>query len=82
MSTFHKLTIQQIIKETPDAVSILFEIPADLKEQFSFVAGQYITIKKELDETEVRRAYSICASPNSNQLKVAIKSVEKGFFSI
>ena len=38
MSTFHKLTIQQIIKETPDAVSILFEIPADLKEQFSFVA--------------------------------------------
>jgi len=82
MSTFHKLTIQQIIKETPDAVSILFEIPTDLKEQFSFVAGQYITIKKELDETEVRRAYSICASPNSNQLKVAIKSVEKGFFSV
>ncbi|MDG2195137.1 MAG: ferredoxin--NADP reductase [Polaribacter sp.] len=82
MSTFHKLTIQQIIKETPDAVSILFEIPAGLKKQFSFVAGQYITIKKELEETEVRRAYSICASPNSNQLKVAIKSVEKGFFSI
>lgn len=82
MSTFHKLTIQQIIKETPDAVSILFEVPTSLQEQFSFVAGQYITIKKELEETEVRRAYSICASPNSNQLKVAIKSVEKGFFSV
>jgi len=82
MATFHKLTIQQIIKETADAVSILFEIPAALKEQFSFVAGQYITIKKELNEKEVRRAYSICASPNSKQLKVAVKAVEKGNFSV
>jgi ring-1,2-phenylacetyl-CoA epoxidase subunit PaaE len=81
MSTFHKLSIQKIIKETQDAVSIVFDIPAQLKETFSFVAGQYITIKKVLSEKEVRRAYSICASPNSNELKVAVKAVENGTFS-
>ena len=81
MSTFHKLTIQKIIKETQDAVSIIFDVPAQLKETFSFVAGQYITIKKTLSENEIRRAYSICASPNSNELKVAVKAVKDGRFS-
>ena len=82
MSTFHPLTIQKITKETSDAVSVLFDIPTNLKENFSFVAGQYITIKKELDGKEVRRAYSICASPNSKQLQVAIKAVDGGYFSV
>ena len=81
MSKFHKLTIQKIIKETADSVSILFDVPANLKEVFSFKAGQYITLKANINNTEVRRAYSICASPNSNELKVAVKAVENGVFS-
>ncbi len=81
MSKFHKLTIQKIIKETANAVSILFNVPANLKEEFTFKAGQYITLKATINNNEVRRAYSICASPNSNQLKVAVKAVENGVFS-
>lgn len=81
MSTFHKLTVQKIIKETQKAVSIVFDVPNDLKENFSFIAGQYITIKKAFDNKEIRRSYSICASPKSNTLKVAVKVVEHGLFS-
>ena len=81
MATFYNVTIQKIIKETADAVSIVFDVPASLKETFSFRAGQYLTLKKEIGGEEVRRAYSICASPNSNELKVAIKAVENGVFS-
>ena len=81
MSTFHKLTIEKIIKETADAVSILFTIPEELKKAYTFVAGQYVTLKTTINEQEVRRAYSICASPNSNQIKVAVKAIEKGLFS-
>ncbi|WP_299119812.1 ferredoxin--NADP reductase [uncultured Tenacibaculum sp.] len=81
MATFHKLIIEKIIKETADAVSILFTVPAELKEAYKFVAGQYITIKTKLNDQEVRRAYSICASPNTNEIKVAVKAVEKGLFS-
>ena len=82
MNSFYKLTIQEIIKETEDAVSIQFSIPTELKETFSFEAGQYITLKKELNGQEIRRAYSICASPKSGDLKVAVKAVENGMFSV
>lgn len=82
MSKFHKLTIKEIIKETEKAVSILFEIPSNLKEEFKFIAGQYVTVKTEINGEEVRRAYSICSSPNSNQLRIAIKAVDNGLFSV
>lgn len=81
MSTFHKLRIEKIIKETADAVSILFDVPAELASNYTFIAGQYITIKANLDDKEIRRAYSICASPNSKQIKVAVKAVDNGKFS-
>ncbi len=82
MSQYHKLKIKTLIKETASAVSITFEIPEQLKSEFKFIAGQYITIKKEVNENEVRRAYSICSSPESGELKVAVKAVENGTFSI
>ena len=81
MSTFHKLRIEKIIKETPEAVSILFDVPAELQEEYTFIAGQYITVKTTLDNREIRRAYSICASPNSKQIKVTVKAVDHGTFS-
>ncbi len=81
MAKFYKLLIKEVIKETADAVSILFEIPQNLKESFSFKAGQYVTLKQEINGEDVRRAYSICSSPNSGELKVAVKAVENGKFS-
>ncbi|WP_369048041.1 2Fe-2S iron-sulfur cluster-binding protein [Tenacibaculum sp. UWU-22] len=82
MSSFHQLTIKEIIKETENAVSISFIIPESLKETFSYKPGQYITIKKELEGKKLRRAYSICSSPKSGELKVTVKKVEKGLFSV
>lgn len=82
MSQFHKLTIKEITKETANAVSITFDVPENLKAAFKFKAGQYITIKKELDGKEVRRAYSICSDPTTGILKVAVKAVEGGTFSV
>ncbi|MFY0604016.1 MAG: ferredoxin--NADP reductase [Flavobacteriaceae bacterium] len=81
MSTFHKLTIREIIKETADAVSIIFTIPEQLKTEFSFVAGQYVNIKSTINGEEIRRAYSICSSPKSGRLKITVKAVENGTFS-
>lgn len=81
MSQFHKLTIQTITRETPSAVSIAFEVPSSLKDDFRFEAGQYITIKATIDGKEVRRAYSLCSTPQSGLLKVAVKEVEDGTFS-
>jgi len=82
MSPFHKLSIKNIIQETATAVSVVFDVPKNLKSKFSFKAGQYITIKANISGQEVRRAYSICASPESGELKVTIKAVENGIFSV
>lgn len=81
MSDFHTLTIQSITRETAQAISVGFLIPSDLKETFSYEAGQYITLKTAINGTEVRRAYSICSTPESGELLVAIKEVEGGTFS-
>lgn len=81
MSEFHALTVSEVKKETPNSVSISFQIPDNLKGTFSFKAGQYITIKYLADGKEIRRAYSICSSPKSGTLKVGVKKVENGLFS-
>ncbi|WP_282016937.1 ferredoxin--NADP reductase [Salegentibacter mishustinae] len=82
MSTFFPLEIKEVIRETPQAVSLSFNIPENLKEEFKFNAGQYITIKAKLGDEELRRAYSLCSAPNSGEFKVTVKEVEGGKFSV
>lgn len=81
MSTFFKLAIKEIKRETPEAVSIQFHIPVEIQENFKFIAGQYLNLKLTLDGIEIRRAYSICSSPNSHELRIAIKAIKNGYFS-
>lgn len=82
MSTFHSLKIKDIRRETPQAVSIAFDIPEHLREDYNFVAGQYINLKTEFEGQEIRKAYSICSAPGKNELRVAIKAVKNGGFSV
>ncbi|REE83696.1 ring-1,2-phenylacetyl-CoA epoxidase subunit PaaE [Lutibacter oceani] len=82
MSKFHKLTIKEIKKETQNTVSILFDIPTELKHEFKFKAGHYLNIKKSIAGEELRRAYSICSAPNSGELRIAVKAVDNGTFSV
>jgi len=81
MSSFYKLQIKEVKRETANAVSVLFNVPDELKPNYKFTAGQYINLKLTLDGQEIRRAYSICSSPNSGDLRIAIKSVKGGNFS-
>ncbi|WP_095155064.1 1,2-phenylacetyl-CoA epoxidase subunit PaaE [Pseudomonas sp. Irchel 3E13] len=81
MSQFHSLTVKQVRSETRDAVSILFDVPHDLRETFRFTQGQYLVLRTRLDDEEVRRSYSICTGINDNELRVAVKKVTGGRFS-
>ncbi len=81
MSGFHKLSVKTINRETDKSVSISFNLTDNLKSDFSFKAGQYITLKTEINGNEVRRDYSLCVSPKSGDLKVAVKEVSDGTFS-
>ena len=81
MSNFHTLVIKNIERITSQAVTLSFEVPPHLKETYTFKAGQYITLKKVLNGIELRRDYSLCSSPKSGLLKVAVKEVQDGTFS-
>ena len=81
MPSFKKLIIKELQRETKDAVSILFNVPEELKPHYTFIAGQYLNLKLTLDAKEIRRAYSICSSPESGELRIAVKAVKNGTFS-
>jgi ring-1,2-phenylacetyl-CoA epoxidase subunit PaaE len=81
MSSFYKLQIKEVKKETSNAISVVFTVPQELKSSYQFIAGQYVNLKLTLDGQEIRRAYSICSSPNSGELRISIKSVKNGHFS-
>jgi len=78
---FHSLKIKEIRRETPDCVSVVFDIPEVLQKDFSFTQGQSLTMRTFINKEEVRRTYSICSSPIENEWRVAIKKVEGGSFS-
>lgn len=79
--TFHTLKIREIIRETEDAVSIAFEVPESIQDQFQYLSGQYLTLKSEINGEDVRRSYSLCSAPHENDWRVAIKEVPEGRFS-
>jgi len=52
---FHKLVIKEVNKETNDCVSVLFDVPEELKDTFQFKQGQSLTVRTTINGEEVRR---------------------------
>jgi ring-1,2-phenylacetyl-CoA epoxidase subunit PaaE len=80
-SRFHPLTVAQVRRETPDAVSVALSVPPELREAFRFTPGQYLTFRRVFDGEEVRRSYSICSGLDDGELRVGVKRVPSGRFS-
>jgi ring-1,2-phenylacetyl-CoA epoxidase subunit PaaE len=78
---FHRLAVNDLRRETADAISMTFTIPKELASDYSFVPGQYLTLRTTLDGEEVRRSYSICSGPDEGELRIAVKKVDGGAFS-
>jgi ring-1,2-phenylacetyl-CoA epoxidase subunit PaaE len=78
---FHSLRIAEVRRETPDCISVAFEVPAALAEEFRYAPGQHLSLRAVLDGEELRRSYSICSGLDDGELRVAIKKVGGGRFS-
>lgn len=77
--SFHSIKVREIIRETPDASTIVFEIPEHLKTTFSYLPGQYVTVSTTLNGQEQRRAYSFCSSPFTDaNPAITVKKVADG----
>jgi len=80
MSSFYNLKVKSIVRQTDKAVQVFFEIPENLKDTFTYEAGQYITLIKTINGEEIRRSYSISSGPGED-LSVVVKAIEGGVFS-
>lgn len=78
---FHNLIVKNIKKETTESVSIDFDVPNNLNDDFNFKAGQFLTLKQEINGKEVRRSYSLCSAPSSGDHRVVVKQIPNGVFS-
>jgi ring-1,2-phenylacetyl-CoA epoxidase subunit PaaE len=81
MAKFHSLKIKKLERPTDESVALTFDVPADLRDEFSYHQGQHLTLRAVLDGEEVRRSYSVCSCPLDEELSVAIKKIDGGKFS-
>lgn len=77
----HPIPVKSVEPLTPGSVKVTFDVPDHLRDQFTFQAGQHLTVNHHIDGKEVRRNYSICTSAPSGQLAIGIRRVNGGVFS-
>ncbi len=75
---FYPLKIKRKTAETPDTVTLEFEIPDELHDLFNYKQGQYLTLRLSIGGNELRRSYSMSSSPLENRLAVTVKKVSGG----
>ncbi len=78
--TFHSLRVRDVERLCDDAVTVTFDVPDTLREDFAFRPGQSLTLRRHVDGREERRSYSICASYGSAP-RVGVRLVPGGVFS-
>lgn len=77
---YHHLRVREVIQETADAISIVFDHPEEGK--IAYKPGQFFTLMPVIDGKKVRRAYSVCTSPYTDPYPaVTVKRVEGGLVS-
>ena len=75
-NSYHTLTVRSVVKETDDAITIVFELPEGGME---YQAGQFLTLIIPIEGQEVRRSYSLCTSPATDpHPSVTVKRVASG----
>jgi len=79
---FYQLKVARVVPETADATTFYFDVPAELKDVFSYSAGQYLTFEAEINGEKVRRSYSLCTYLGVDSLPaVTVKRVDGGKMS-
>ena len=79
MVQFHTIPIARVNRETHDSITVSFDVPNELKDQFQYLPGQYLTLKVPMEGKEERRAYSMSSSPHTDRyITVSVKRLKDG----
>ncbi|HEY9563464.1 MAG TPA: ferredoxin--NADP reductase [Nocardioides sp.] len=77
------LPVLEVINETSDACSVVFDLTPEAKDHFDYKPGQFLTLAVPSDETGLAaRCYSLSSSPVGDQpLTVTVKRTVDGYAS-
>jgi 3-ketosteroid 9alpha-monooxygenase subunit B len=76
---YHPLKVAKVIEETADARSVVFELPAALKDSFKYKPGQHLQLHVPCGDKPLPRCYSLSSSPAFDEpLRVTVKRVTDG----
>ncbi len=79
---YHRLTVVDVVDETPDTRSFVLEIPPELSETFSYAAGQFCTFRADIGGESIVRCYSMSSSPDTGDpFTITAKRVADGRMS-
>jgi len=79
---YHLLTVADVVDETADARSFVFDVPPALRGRFAYAAGQFCTFRATIGGEVVARCYSMSSSPDTGDpLTVTVKRVPGGTMS-
>ncbi len=81
MTEFYDIQLKEVYKETEDTTVLSFDVPEELKKDFAYRQGQFLTLRATINGEDVRRSYSLCSSPVDDEWKVAVKEIFEGKFS-
>ncbi len=78
----YTLTVADVVVETPDARSVVFEVPPEHASAFRYAAGQFLTLRIPSERTgSVARCYSLSSAPHENRVQVTVKRTDGGYGS-
>ncbi|ORB17764.1 ferredoxin--NADP reductase [Mycobacterium noviomagense] len=79
---FAPLRVKRVVRETADAVSLVFDVPEPLSQRFHYQPGQFLTLRVQVDGQEHRRCYSMSSSPMvADDLRITVKRDPGGVVS-
>src|SRR3979490_650331 len=73
MFSFHPLKVTAVEHVADDAACVTVEIPPALRDAFAHHAGQYVTVRRTVDQRDELRTYSIVTAPGGSALKLGIR---------
>ncbi|MBV8960404.1 MAG: ferredoxin--NADP reductase [Actinobacteria bacterium] len=79
---YHQLRVKRVVAETSDAVSLVFDVPESLRDAYRYRAGQFVTLRVDIDGEPYYRSYSMSSTPTLDaDLQVTVKRVPGGVVS-
>jgi ring-1,2-phenylacetyl-CoA epoxidase subunit PaaE len=81
MLIFHPLKVAAVERIAEDAVCVTLSVPPELRRAFTYHAGQYVTVRRMIDERAEIRTYSIVTAPGAAVLKLGIRMQKGGRMS-